>query len=120
MEQLNKIYIKRNRHDMLLGVKQNTTKPFPNIMGGGEGNLAEYFTKHRLIWHHITMQPIFLKPTRKYIENSKYRRTGTGRGCDGTINPGVTYKLDNLLKIIHNLVPNGTRNQWPRGLSVPT
>ena len=53
----------------------------------------------------------------------------------GTINPGVTQKLDNPLKgirntiprnpdnpikRIRNLVPNGIQSQWPRGLTVPT
>ena len=41
-------------------------------------NLADYFTKHHPIWHHRTMRTIFLKPTRKYIENSKDQRNGTG------------------------------------------
>ena len=53
----------------------------------------------------------------------------------GTTNPGVTQKPDNtlkgnwnqipwnpnnLLKGIHNLVPNGIQRQWPIGLTVPT
>ena len=69
------------------------------------------------------------------MENSKDRQTGTGRGCAGTINPGVTRKPDNSLKgvrnpvprkpdnplkVIQNLLPNGTHNQWPRGLIVLT
>ena len=69
------------------------------------------------------------------MENSKYRQTGTGRGCARTTNPGGTRKLDNTLKGIQNLIPhnpdnplkgiwnlvqNGTRSQWLRGLTVPT
>ena len=38
----------------------------------------------------------------------------------GTSNPRVTRKPDNLLKGIWNIVPNRNRNQWPRGLAVPT
>ena len=64
------------------------------------------------------MQPIFLKPTKEYIENSKDWRTGTGRGYAGTINTGLTRKIDNNLKGIRNIVPNRTRNQCPRGLTM--
>ena len=64
---------------------------------------------------------IFLYPTVGYIY--------------GTRNLGVTHKSDNPLKAIHNtfhrkpdnplngiqnLVPNGTRNQWPRWLTIQT
>ena len=81
------------------------------------------------------MRPRYVKATKKYTEKSKYWRTGTGRGCSGTINPGGTHKPDNPLKGIRNPIPrnpdnppkgirylvqNGTRNQWPRGLTVPT
>ena len=80
------------------------------------------------------MRPRYLK-AKKNIENSKYWRIGTGIGCDGTTNTGVTrkpdnplkiirnpipQKPDNPLKIIQNLVPNGIWSQWPRGLNVPT
>ena len=93
--------------------------------------LTDYATKHHQIWHHITMQRRYLKPTKKGIENSKDRRTRNGRGHDRTTNPGVTWKpdnplkgtrnqihrrLDNPLKGIWNLVPNVIRIQWPRGL----
>ena len=71
----------------------------------------------------------------KYIENSNDQRTGTGRGCDVTTNPRRTQKpdnplkgiwnpipqdLDNPLKIIHDIVQNRTRSQWPIGLTIPT
>ena len=96
-------------------------------------NMADYVTKHHPIWNQRTMQPRYLKPTKKYIENSKYWITGNGRGCAGTINPRVIRKSDNTLKIIRNsapqkpdnplkgiwnLVPNRNRNQWTRGLTV--
>ena len=72
---------------------------------------------------------------KKYIENSKDRRTGNGRGCAGTTNPGGTRKPDNPLKGIRNTIPwnpnnpikgirdlvqNGTQGQWSIGLTVPT
>ena len=81
------------------------------------------------------MRPIYLKPTKKYIENLKERKTGTVRGSDGTTNPGVTRKPENPLKVIRNpipwkpdnpikgirnLVPNGIRSQWSRDLTIPT
>ena len=66
------------------------------------------------------MQPRILKPTQKDMEDSKYQKTGTGRACDGTINPGVTRKSDTPLKEIWNIFPKGTWNQWPRSFSVPT
>ena len=81
------------------------------------------------------MRPIYLEPTTKEIENSEYRRTNTGRGCDGTTNHGGTQKPDNPLKGIwnsiplkpdnplkgiHNIVPNGMQRQWQRGITVPT
>ena len=101
----------------------------------GKRNLADYFKKHHPIWHHRTIIPRYLKPTSKDIENSKYQKTGTGRGCFGTTNPRVIREPDNTLKgirnqiirnpdnplkEIHNLVPNGIQSQWPRGLNVPT
>ena len=81
------------------------------------------------------MRPRYLKATKKDIENSKYRQNGTGRGCSGTTNPGVTqktdnplegiwnpipWKPDNPLKEIRNIVPNRIWSQWLRGLKVPT
>ena len=81
------------------------------------------------------MRPLYLKATKKYIENSKYHQTGTRRGCAGTTNPKGTRKPDNPLKGIRNPIPwnrdnpikgmldlvkNGTRRQWPRELTVPT
>ena len=101
----------------------------------GNKNLSDYVTKHHPIWYHIAMRPRYVKTTTKYIENSKYRRTGTGRGCAGTTNPGRTRKQgnplkgirdqipqdpDNPLKGIRYLVQNGTRIQWPIGLTIPT
>ena len=81
------------------------------------------------------MRPRYVKATKKDIENSKDRRTGTGRGCAGTTNPGGTWKPDNPLKEIRNLIPqdtdnplkvirdlvqNRTRSQWPISLTIPT
>ena len=86
----------------------------------GKKNLADYVTKHNLIWHHIAMRTRYVKETEKDIENSKDRRTGTRRGCDGTTNPRGTRKPDNLLKGIRDLVQNGTQSQWSRGLTIPT
>ena len=50
------------------------------------------------------MRPRYGKSTKKYIENSKYRRTGTRRGCAGTTNPGEIRKPDNPLKGIRNTI----------------
>ena len=127
--------IQSNIHDILLSAWQNTTK-----------KSTYYGSKERKIWQTISSNTnqfgtielcdqYFLKLTKKDIENSNYRRTGTGWGCDGTSNPGVTRRLDNPpkgirnlvprkpdnpLKRIWSLVPNETRNQLPRRLSVPT
>ena len=75
------------------------------------------------------------KSNNKYIENSKDWQTETGKGCIGTTNPRGTrkpdnplkvirnpipWKIDNALKGIRNLVPNGIRIHIPRGLTVPT
>ena len=65
------------------------------------------------------MSPRVLKLTQEVIDNSKDQRTGTGKGCDGTSNTGVIRKLDNTLKGIHNILHNGTWNQWLHGLAVP-
>ena len=86
----------------------------------GKKNLADYVTKHHLIWHHRAMRPRYVKATKKDVENSKYQQTGTGRGCSGTSNPGETWKPDNPLKGIRDLVQNVTQSQWPRGLTIPT
>ena len=80
--------------------------------------MADYLTRNHFIWNHRTMRPILLKPTRKYTENSKYRKNKIGRGFSGTSNTGVTQKTDNPLKEIRNLVPNRTHNHWPRVLAV--
>ena len=110
-------------------------KHFHIFWGEGKKTLADYVTKHDPIWNHIAMRPRYVKATKKDIENSKYRRTGTGRGCAGTTNTGRTRKLDNPLKGIRNPIPkdqdnplkgirdlvqNGTQSQWPRGLTIPT
>ena len=58
-------------------------------------NLPDYVTKHHPIWHHRTMRPRYLRVKRNYIEKTRDRRTGTGRGCAGTTNLGVTRKPDN-------------------------
>ena len=91
--------------------------------------------KNYPLWHHRAMRPRYVKATKNYIENSKDRRTGTGRVCAGTTNPGGTRKPDNPLegtrnpipqdphnplKGINDLVNIGTRSQWPRGLIIPT
>ena len=70
------------------------------------------------------------------MENSKYRQTGTERGCARTTNPGETQKPDNTpLKGIRNTIPwnpdnsikgiqylvqNRARSLYPRELTVPT
>ena len=90
--------ILRNTPKILLGQRQNPIKPFPHILGRGKENLADYVTKHHLIWHHRAMRPRYIKATTKYIENSKDRQNGTGKGCDGTTNTGGTRKPDNLPK----------------------
>ena len=81
------------------------------------------------------MRPRYVKVTKIYMENSKYRQTGTGRGCAGTENPEGTPNLDNLLSGIWNQIPqdpdntfkgirylgqNGTQSQWPIELTIPT
>ena len=49
--------------------------------GKREGkNLANYVTKHHLIWHQITTRPRYEKATKKNIYKSEDRKTGTGRG----------------------------------------
>ena len=107
---------------------------FPVFWEEGKKNLADYVTKHHLIWHHRAIRPRYFKAKKK-IENSKDRQTGTGRGCDGTTNPRGSWKPDNPLKGIRNPIPqdpdnplkgirelvqNGTQSQWPRGLTIPT
>ena len=41
----------------------------------------------------------------KYIKKSKDRKSGTRGRCDGTKNPRVIQKPDNLLTGIHNRIP---------------
>ena len=81
------------------------------------------------------MRPRYVKTTRKDIEKSKDRQTGTGKRCDGTTNPKGIRKLDNTRKGIRNTIPrnpdnplqairdlvqNRTQSQWPSCLTVPT
>ena len=51
------------------------------------------------------MRPIYAKATKRDTENSKYRQTGTGKGCAGTNNTRGTRKPDNPLKGIRNPSP---------------
>ena len=91
--------------------------------------------KHHPIWHHRTMRLRYVKPTQKDTENSKYRQTGTIRGCAGARNPRRNRKPDNSLKGIWNIIPRNLDNprkgirelvpnriliQWPIGLTVST
>ena len=78
---------------------------FHIIWEEGKKNLAEYVKKHHLIWNHRAMRPIYVKATKKDIEKSKYRRTGTRRGCAGTTNPKGNRKPDNPFKGIRNPIP---------------
>ena len=73
-------------------------------------NLADYVTKHHPIWHHRSMRPRYVKAAKIYIENSKDRRNGTRRGCAGTTNPRGTRKSDNPLKGIRNPIPQDLDN----------
>ena len=68
----------------------------------GKKNLTYYIINHHPISHHRTMRQIYLKATKKDMEILKERQTGTGRGCDGTINPRVTWKPANTLKEIRD------------------
>ena len=104
--------ISSNRHEVLLGQGQNTTKQFPHILGRGKEKLADYVTKHHTIWYHRATRPSFVKATKKDIENSKDRQNGTRRGCAGTnnSNPGETRKPDNPLKGIMNTIPQEPNN----------
>ena len=43
----------------------------------GKKNYLIMSQKHHLIWHHRKMRPRYVKSTKKHIENSKYRHTGT-------------------------------------------
>ena len=86
----------------------------------GKKNLTDYVTKHHSIWQQRAMRPRYVKETKKDIENSKYRRIGTRRGCAGTTNPSITRKPDNNLKGIRDLVQKGTQIQWPRRLIFQT
>ena len=127
--------IQSNRHDIYWVRDRIRQNNFHIWWKEGNKNLAGYITKHHLIWNHRTMRPRYFKLAKKYTEKWKDRLTGTGTGCDGTTNPGVTRKPDNplkgirnpiprkpdnLLKGIRNLVPNGIQSQCPRGLTVPT
>ena len=55
------------------------------------------------------MRPRYLKQTEQDMENLKDQKTGTGRGCDGNKNTGLTHKSDNPLKGICNPVPQKNR-----------
>ena len=49
--------IHSNRHEILLGTRQNMKKHFHIFWDEGKKNLADYFTKHHPIWNHRTMIP---------------------------------------------------------------
>ena len=56
------------------------------------------------------MIPKYGKSTKKAMENSKDRQTGTRRMCAGTNNPGGTRKPDNPFKGIRNPIPRNPNN----------
>ena len=82
--------IQINRHDILLGTQQNTTNHFHILWEEVKKNLEDYVTKHEPVWYHRAMQPRYLKPTEKDIENKKHQQTGTRRECTETNNTGLT------------------------------
>ena len=51
-----RFYLVRDR------IRQNH---FHKLCEEGKKNLADYVTKHHLIWHHITMRPRYVKATKK-------------------------------------------------------
>ena len=125
MEWQNKT-IQSNRYDILLGQRQNTTKPFPHTMGGRKERPSGLFLKTPPIWHHRRMRPRYVKATKTDKENLKHRQNGTGSGYSGTTNPRGTWKLDtppegirnpithnpyNPLKGIRNIVTHKIRSQ---------
>ena len=112
--------IQSNRHEILLSTRNNTKKSLPQILGRGEKNLADYVTKHLPIWKPKPIVPRYFKPTTQEIENSQDWETGTRRKWAGITNPRLTRKPDNPINGIRNLVPNGIRSQWTRGLTIPT
>ena len=63
--------IQCNKHEILLLQRQDTTKPFPNIMGRGKEKPIRLCPKHHPIWNHRTMRPRYVKATKKDMENSK-------------------------------------------------
>ena len=66
------------------GIQQNHLHIF---WEEGKKNLADYVTKKETIWHHRAMRPRYVKATKKDVERSKYRQTGTRRGFSGPSNP---------------------------------
>ena len=109
MEQQRK-NILSNRHEVLLGQRQNPTKPFPLILGRGREKLGILCHKTPPDMAPYNNETHICQSNRKYMENSKDRQTETGRGCAGTTNPGVTQKPDNPLKGIWNLIPRKPDN----------
>ena len=49
--------IHSNRHDILLGMRQNMKNNFYIFWDEGKKNLADYVTKHHPIWNQRTMIP---------------------------------------------------------------
>ena len=112
--------IQSNRYEILLGQIHNTTKPFSHILGIGKEKPSRFCHRTPPNMAPYINETNICKSNKKYIENSKYRRTGARRGCAGTTNPVKTRKPDNPLKGIWYLVPNEIHIQWPRGLTVQT
>ena len=42
-------------------------KTFSHIIGRGKEKLADYVTKHQLIWHHRSMRPKYVKATKTFM-----------------------------------------------------
>ena len=85
-------------NEILLGQRQNMTKSFPHILGGGKEKYGGLCHKPPPNMAPQKYDTNICKINKKYIENSKYWRTGTGIGCSGTTNPGATRKPDNPFK----------------------
>ena len=71
---------------------------------------------HHNEWSNHSKRPVVL-------ESAETTNPGGTRKPDNTLkgirNP-IQQDSDNPLKGIRELVQNGTRSQWPRGLTIPT
>ena len=73
--------VSSNQHEILLGQRHNSTKPFTHTLGRGKERHAVLCHKKHLMWHHISMRPRYVKARKKHRKIKKTSKWYQKRVC---------------------------------------